>query len=69
MTTQFRPDGAYVQGYWDDGEVAEKMFLGQVGLYGSGHAVVTLAETTADGDYTVIKSWSQQTSVVTGDVA
>ncbi|GHI40055.1 hypothetical protein Sviol_44630 [Streptomyces violascens] len=45
------------------------MFLDRVGLYGSGHAVVTRAEKTADGNYTVIKSWSQQTSVVTGDVA
>ncbi|GGU42829.1 hypothetical protein [Streptomyces violascens] len=69
VTTQFGPDGACVQGYWDDGEVAEKKFLGQVGIYGSGNAVVTLAEKAADGEYMVIKSWSQQSGVVPGDVA
>ncbi|WP_438297218.1 hypothetical protein [Streptomyces sp. HUAS TT7] len=69
MTTQFRPDGPLSEGYWSDREVAEDKFLGQVGIYGSGETVIRLAEETADGRYEVVKSWSQHTGTVTGDVA
>jgi hypothetical protein len=69
VTTQFRPDGGATEGYWNDQAVAEDKFLGQVGIYGSGHTVIRLAEETADGRYAVIKSWSQQTGMVPGDVA
>ncbi|GGT84571.1 hypothetical protein [Streptomyces violascens] len=69
MTTQFRPDGAGTEGYWNNQEVAEDKFPGQVGIYGSGDTAIRLAEETADRRYAVIKSRSQQTGMVQGDVA
>ncbi|GAA2417490.1 hypothetical protein ACFPFX_04370 [Streptomyces mauvecolor] len=69
MTTQFRPEGPSTEGYWNDRQVAEGKFLGEVGLYGSGETVIRLAEESADGRYEVVKSWSQRTGMVTGDVA
>ncbi|MGW2863285.1 hypothetical protein [Streptomyces sp. NPDC001205] len=66
VTTQFQPHGPETAGYWDDPEVAESKFLAQVGFYGSGHAVIRLAE-KSHGRYVVVKSWSQRTGVVMGD--
>ncbi|MCT9093934.1 hypothetical protein N4G70_34515 [Streptomyces sp. ASQP_92] len=48
--------------------MAESKFLGQVGIYGSGDVVIRLAE-ESDGQYAVVKSWSQKTGIVLGDVA
>ncbi|MFD9818576.1 hypothetical protein [Streptomyces violascens] len=63
-----RPGGPHVEGYWDDGAVAERN-LGEVGLYSSGEAVIHLAEQAADSRYTVAKAWSRRTGTVAGDVA
>ncbi|WP_226599131.1 hypothetical protein [Streptomyces violascens] len=69
VTTQFRPDGAGTEGYWNDGEVAEDKLLGQDGIHGSGDTVIRAAEEAVDGRYVVIQSWSQQTGMVQGDIA
>ncbi|WP_189969729.1 hypothetical protein [Streptomyces violascens] len=49
--------------------MAEGKFLGQVGIYGFGDTVIRAAEEAVDGRYVVIKSWSQQTGMVAGDVS
>ncbi|GGU41357.1 hypothetical protein GCM10010289_72840 [Streptomyces violascens] len=70
VTTQFHlREGRGTEGYWNDREVAEGKFLGQVGIYGFGDTVIRAAEEAVDGRYVVIKSWSQQTGMVAGDVS